>query len=145
MEPKDVIKNKFFDGLDQAAQILYADRVLLDHGLVSETIQQNLFFYGTIASPLIRDVEIDVDVDKKILYYKLYLSRWDLAKYRRYLRKLQKYADPKTLLGKYLKLRLLRKAPIWNIEKNLKMHLSVYAPNFSVSVEVLDARAKKQD
>ena len=122
---------------DEINKLLGTDRWLLKSGLVSDSVQQNLLLYGHLASTLVDDVEIALDVNKKHVKYWIYLKRKKLKKYQKFILAWNKYKDPTTIWAKWRKLRLYKKSTFMNIEENLERLVRGYIPSYTVEMEVV--------
>jgi hypothetical protein len=75
---------------EDVKRLVATDRWLLDSGLVTDSVQQNLLAYGYLSSDRVTDVKIALDVNKKTVGYQVFLSRSDLRRYREFRERLAK-------------------------------------------------------
>jgi len=66
------------------------DRWLLDSGLVTDSVQQNLLAFGYISSEKVKDVKIALDVNNKTVAFQIFLSSSDLKRYQAFRKRLAK-------------------------------------------------------
>lgn len=95
-------------------------RWLLNNGLVTDDIKNQLFFCGSIVHKEVQAVELDIDADRKIVKYTIYVnpdllkkiakyhvlsksdSLWGLWRFRQLLKK-EGSLDFQEVLGKFVK------------------------------------------
>lgn len=110
-------------------------RWLLNNGLVSENTKNQLFFYGSIAHKDIQALEVEVDVEKKMVAYRLFFDK-------KLMKKIDLYAElskSTTLLGMWRFRRLLRKEGTLDFNAILSRFVKDFCgPTWHTSVEVLD-------
>lgn len=124
--------------LEEIEQLVGTDRWLMNSGLVTESVQQNLLLYGYLSSSLVDDVEVEIKPAEKWIKFQLYMKRKNLKKYSRFAKAWAKYGgDVTSLWGKWRKLRLCRHGVYMNIDRNLRKLVGDYLPNFKVLIEVL--------
>jgi hypothetical protein len=113
---------------DSIAELMDQHRWLLNNGLVSDNVKNQLFFYGSIVHRNVQAVELDIHAEDKLVKYKIYVDKallkdMDLYKelskstslfgmwrFRRLLRK-HGSLDFQMLLGKFVKDYC---GPMWN-------------------------------
>ena len=79
---------------DQISRIIATDRWLLNSGLVTDSVQQNLLAYGYLSSDKVKNVEVVLDVNNKKVSYKIYLSK---SNYKGYMQFRKRLADKKPI------------------------------------------------
>jgi len=121
---------------EELNKLLNTDRWLLRSGLVSDSAQDNLLLYGNIASVLVDDVEVAIDVNARVIHYWIYLKNKNLSKYHKFMKAWNKYKEPTTIWQKWRKLRLIKKSVYMNVVDNLSMLVHSYIPSYSVKIEV---------
>jgi len=117
-------------------ELINIDRWLLNKGMISESVKQNLLGYGYLAHGNTLDIEVAVDAEKKILFYKIFLSAKDAKKYLKFKKKLTKYQKSDSILSKLLQIRLLKKYTKYNLDSNLNRFIKDYLPEFTVEIEI---------
>jgi hypothetical protein len=59
-------------------------RWLLNNGLVTDDIQNQLFFYGSVVHKDVQAVEVEIEAEKKIIEYRIYVNKDLLSKIKKY-------------------------------------------------------------
>lgn len=110
-------------------------RWLLNNGLVTEDVKNQLFFCGSIVHKEVQAVELDLNVEKKTIYYKIYVNP-DL------MQKIQKYftlSKSTSLYGMWRFKRFLKKEGALDFHSILNRFIRDFCgPTWSVSVETKD-------
>lgn len=75
---------------DEISRLIATDRWLLNSGLVTDSVQQNLLAYGYLSSEKVKNVEVSLDVKEKKIGYKIYLSKSNYRRYLRFRKRLEK-------------------------------------------------------
>lgn len=110
-------------------------RWLLNNGLVTDDVKNQLFFCGSIVHRDVQAIELKIDSEDKHVYYKIYVDR-DL------LNKIEKYHDlskSDSLFDMWRFKRLLKKEGSLDFNKVLNNFVKDFCgPKWKVSVDTLD-------
>lgn len=110
-------------------------RWLLNNGLVTDDVKNQLFFCGSIVHKDVQAVELQIDSDNKHIYYTVYVDKELLAKIKKY--EILSKAD--SLFGMWRFKRLLKKEGSLDFNQVLNSFVKDYCgPKWKVSVSVLD-------
>jgi hypothetical protein len=129
----DEKENKPLDGIDFVEKSVTTDRWLLNTGVITSSVENNLVLYGYLSSPDVLDVHIELNVEAKTIHYTLSMAKNDVKKYQKFLKRHNKYKDSKSLWGKYQQLRLL-KYRLLDVEANIQHFIKDYLPEFKVNI-----------
>lgn len=119
-------------------EFLNIDRWLVKNGLVSESVQENLFAYACLSHPgvITNETEVIVNVKEKVIEFKIAIEK-GYTKYMRYKWMLNKLKDSKSIPLLWLKLRIMKKNNMIDVERILKKMVSDYLGRaWTVKVEV---------
>lgn len=120
------------------AQLLeYMDqhRWLLNNGLVSDGVKNQLFIFGSVVHKQIQAVELDINVEKKLVLYKLYADK-DLIKKIELFNKLSKSNG---IIDLWRFKRMLSKEGSLDLRRVIGRFVNDYCgPKWATEVEVLD-------
>jgi len=132
-------------------------RWLLEHGFINDLHKDNLYMYGAIAHKDINALELDVNIEKKIITYTMFCTSSLLGKIVKY----KQLSQSKNLYGLWKFKRLLKKegnlnfkflldkfvidycGPKWKVELNLKDYKS-YEDGFDEEESKESGAADKQ-
>jgi hypothetical protein len=110
-------------------------RWLLNNGLITDDVKNQLFFCGSIVHKEVQAVEVDIEPDKKLVRYKIYIEQ-DL---------INKIADYKvlskstSLFGMWRFKRLLKKEGVLDFQQVLAKFVKDFCgTKWSVTVETVD-------
>jgi len=110
-------------------------RWLLEHGFVNDLHKDNLFMYGSIVHKEIVAVQVDVNIEKKIVEYDLYITQSLLKRIARY----EEMSKATSVIGLWRFKRLLGKEGNLNLKHLLSQFVNDYCgPKWSVSVRLKD-------
>lgn len=116
-------------------QFIDQGRWLLNNGLVSDAVKNQLFFCGSIAHKDVQAVEVHINPEQKVVDYILYVPT-------NLLRKIDKYrylSKSTTLWGMWRFKRLLKKERCLDFQKILNTFVTDYCgPKWTAFVTVLD-------
>ena len=70
---------------ERLSHVLDTQRWLMNNGFLNDMIKDQLYMYGAIVHRNIEAVELDADVGKKSVSYKLYISKSLLSKHKKFL------------------------------------------------------------
>lgn len=117
-------------------------RWLINNGLFSEPVKNQLFTYGTLAHPDVRAVELDIDVEGKELHYKIYLPKRLLDKVEKY----KKLSKSTGFWGLRRFKRFLKKEGDLNFENIVQGFITDYCgPGWQVNIEIEDFANYSED
>lgn len=110
-------------------------RWLLNNGLVTDDIKNQLFFCGSIVHKEVQAVELQLDAEKKLVDYVIYVNE-DL------LKKIEKYnvlSKSTSLFGMWRFKRLLKKEGSLDFQKVLESFVKDFCgPKWRTIVKVVD-------
>ena len=110
-------------------------RWLLNNGLISDDVKNQLFFCGSVVHKDVRAIEVDVIADKKLVNYTLYLDK-DLIDV---VEKYHQLSKSTTLFGLWRFKRLLKKEGTLDFRQILnKFVVDFCGPKWSVSLTIKD-------
>lgn len=110
-------------------------RWLLNNGLVSDNAKNQLFFYGSIVHKNVQAIEVDIDVQTKLVNYHIYVDSSLIKKIKAY-EKLSKSTD---LFGMWRFKRLLKKEGVLDFQLLLNRFVKDFCgPSWSTEVNVVD-------
>src|ERR1035437_10966232 len=91
--------------IEKLSQQIDQQRWLLNNGLITDTVKDNLFFYGSIIHPDVQAVEVKLKIDEKCVDYTVYFTKKTLDKISKY----NKLSTSTSLFGMWRFKRLLKK------------------------------------
>jgi len=103
-------------------EIMDSDRWLLNNGLVSDTIKNQLFFCGSIVHKDVQAVEVRVVPEKKLVDYIIYVTPGLLEKIAQY----QKLSSSTSIFGLWRFKRLLKREGCLDFQKVLNSFVVDY-------------------
>jgi hypothetical protein len=110
-------------------------RWLLNNGLITDDVKNQLFFCGSIVHKEVQAVELDLIADEKKVNYKIYVDK-------NLLKKIQKYKDlskSNSLIGMWLFKRFLKKEGSLDFQQVLNKFVTDFCgPKWYATVEVVD-------
>lgn len=117
-------------------------RWLINNGLFSEPVKNQLFTYGTLAHPEVRAVELDIKTEEKELHYKIYLPKSLINKVEKYKR----LSKSTSFWGLYRFRRFLKKEGDLNFTNIVQGFITDYCgPGWQVNIEVEDFANYSED
>lgn len=130
------------DSKQELLKYIDTQRWLINNGLFSEPVKNQLFTYGTLAHPEVRAVELDIDVENKILNYKIYLPNSLIKKVERY----KKLSKSTSFWGLRRFRRFLKKEGDLNFENIVQGFITDYCgPGWQANIEVVDFANYSED
>ena len=115
-------------------QIMDSDRWLLNNGLVSDTIKNQLFFCGSIVHKDVQAVEVRVTPERKLVDYIIYVTPGLLTKIAQY----QKLSSSKSIFGLWRFKRLLKREGCLDFQKVLNSFVTDYCgPGWITQASIL--------
>lgn len=110
-------------------------RWLLNNGLVTDDVKNQLFFCGSIVHKDVQAIELEINPENKLIYYKIYV-RDDLLKN---INKYNKLSKSSSLIDMWLFKRLLKREGSLDFSKVLRSFVRDFCgPKWEVSVDVVD-------
>jgi hypothetical protein len=110
-------------------------RWLLNNGLITDDVKNQLFFCGSIVHKEVQAVEVDIEADKKLVRYKIYIEKDLIDKIAQY----QVLSKSTTLFGMWRFKRLLKKEGALDFQQVLNNFVRDFCgPKWSVTVEIVD-------
>lgn len=110
-------------------------RWLLNNGFITDDVKNQLFFCGSIAHKEVQAVELDLEADKKIVKYKIYVNP-DLIK------KIDKYkvlSKSTSLFGMWRFKRFLQREGALDFQQILNKFVKDFCgPEWRATVEIVD-------
>lgn len=103
-------------------EIMDSDRWLLNNGLVSDNVKNQLFFCGSIVHKDVQAVEVKVTPEKKLVDYIIYVTPDLLKKVAQY----NKLSTSKSLFGMWRFKRLLKREGCLDFQKVLNSFVTDY-------------------
>jgi hypothetical protein len=115
-------------------EIMDSDRWLLNNGLVSDTIKNQLFFCGSIVHKEVQAVEVRVTPEKKLVDYIIYITPGLLTKIAQY----KKLSSSKSIFGLWRFKRLLKREGCLDFQKVLNSFVTDYCgPKWTTQASIL--------
>lgn len=110
-------------------------RWLLNNGFVTDDVKNQLFFCGSIAHKEVQAVELDLDPEKKVVNYKIYVNEDLLKKISQY----EVLSKSTSLFGMWRFRRLLQKEGALDFQQILNRLVKDFCgPAWNASVTVVD-------
>lgn len=110
-------------------------RWLLNNGLVTDDVKNQLFFCGSIVHKEVQAVEVDIEPDKKLVKYKVYVNKDLVEKIAQY----HVLSKSTSLFGMWRFKRLLKKEGALDFQQILSNFVKDFCgPKWNVSVETVD-------
>ena len=106
--------------------------LLVFDGIVTPALMENLIVYGYIYAGVL-DVKITMDLKNSTIIYNLFVTSQLYKKYLKYEKALNKYANSKSLWGKFRLLKLLKQSSDLNIRFNIQKCVNDYLPPVKLS------------
>ena len=115
-------------------EIMDSDRWLLNNGLVSDTIKNQLFFCGSIVHKDVQAVEVRVTPEKKLVDYIIYATPDLITKIAQY----QKLSSSKSIFGLWRFKRLLKREGCLDFQRILNSFVTDYCgPGWTTQASIL--------
>ena len=110
-------------------------RWLLNNGLVTDDVKNQLFFCGSIAHKEVQAVELDLQPEQKMVSYKIYVNSDLIKKIGQY----EVLSKSTSLFGMWRFRRFLRKEGALDFQQILgKLVKDFCGPNWNVTVNMVD-------
>lgn len=117
------------------AEYVDQQRWLLNNGLISEGVKNQLFFSGSIAHKDVQAVEVDIIADDKLIKYVLYFDKKTLNKVNKY----HQLSKSTSLFGMWQFKRFLKKEGSLDFRSILNKFVRDYCgPKWSSEVTIKD-------
>ena len=119
----------------QLAEYVDQQRWLLNNGLISDDVKNQLFFSGSIVHKDVRAIEVDIEVEKKTVKYVIYIDKKLIQQVDKYHR----LSKSTGLFGMWQFKRFLLKNGTLDFQAMLNKFVRDYCgPKWSASVTLLD-------
>jgi hypothetical protein len=116
-------------------EFLDQQRWLLNNGLITDSVKNQLFFCGSVVHADVQAVELAIEADNKKVNYTIYVNGQLLKKIAKY----NSLASSKTLFKMWLFRRFLKKEGSLDFQSILNKFVKDYCgPKWSASVNVVD-------
>jgi len=110
-------------------------RWLLEHGFINDLHKDNLFMYGSIVHPDVEAVDMDIDIEKKLISYKVFVKSSLLTRIDKY----KQLSQDTTVVGMWRFKRMLKKEGNLNLKHLLNQFVGDYCgPKWSVNLVLKD-------
>lgn len=120
---------------NEIVRMIDHDRWLLNNGLISDAVKNQLFFCGTIVHKDVQAVELKIQPENKLVEYKIYVTPSLAAKILKY----EELSTSTTIFGMWRFKRLLKKEGCLDFQKLLSSFVADYCgPKWKVTVEVFN-------
>lgn len=117
------------------AEYLDQERWLINNGLMSDSAKNQLFFCGSIVHKDVQAVEVNIDVDAKIVSYQIFVPKALLAKISKY----NELSTKKDLISLWRFQRILKKEGNLNLNGILMKFIKDYCGSkWTSKTEILD-------
>jgi hypothetical protein len=118
----------------ELVRMIDQERWLLNNGLVSDTMKNQLFFCGSIVHKDVQAVEVKIHPETKLVEYTIYVAHSLLGKIEKYRR----LSGAKGLFDMWRFKRLLKKDGCLDFDKVLTTFVADYCgPKWTAKAEVL--------
>ena len=119
----------------ELAEYVDQQRWLLNNGLVTDDVKNQLFFCGSIVHREVQAVELSIDPEKKVVSYRVYLNKDLLNKIDKY----KKLSQSSSLFDMWRFKRLLKKEGSLDFQRVLGKFVKDFCgPKWSTQVETVD-------
>lgn len=120
---------------DELVKIMDSDRWLLNNGLVSDSVKNQLFFCGSIVHKDVQAVEVRIQPETKLVDYIIYVT----PKLEKKMNKYKLLSTSKSLLGMWRFKRLLKTEGCLDFQKVLNSFVTEYCgPKWNTKATVLN-------
>src|ERR1019366_4928021 len=121
--------------IEKLSQQLDQQRWLLNNGLITDTVKDQLFFYGSIIHPEVQAVEVKLVIEEKCVEYIIYFNKKTLDKISKY----NKLATSTSLFGMWRFKRILKKEGTLNFPGILNKFVRDFCgPTWSTKLTIFD-------
>lgn len=121
--------------LEKLTQQIDQHRWLLNNGLISETVKDQLFFFGSIIHPDVQAVEVKIKPEDRTVDYTVYFTKKTLKKIDKY----NKLATSTSLLGMWRFKRFLKKEGTLNFHGMLDSFVKDFCgPSWNTKLTLVD-------
>jgi len=119
----------------ELAEFIDQQRWLMNNGLISDSVKNQLFFCGSIVHKDVQAVELDLKLESKLVEYTIYLNKDIIKKIETY----KQLSTSTSLFGMWRFKRLLKKEGSLDFQAILSKFVGDFCgPNWSASVTVKD-------
>jgi hypothetical protein len=119
----------------QLAEFIDQQRWLMNNGLISDSVKNQLFFCGSIVHKDVQAVELEIRPESRLVEYKIYVNKDLISKIEKY----KKLSTSTSLFGLWRFKRLLKQEGSLEFEAVLnKFVIDFCGASWKATVEVLD-------
>jgi hypothetical protein len=119
----------------QLAEFIDQQRWLMNNGLISDSVKNQLFFCGSIVHKDVQAVELEVRPESRLVEYKIYVNKDLISKIEKY----KKLSTSTSLFGLWRFKRLLKQEGSLEFQAVLnKFVIDFCGGSWKATVEVLD-------
>ena len=119
----------------ELAEFIDQQRWLLNNGLISDSVKNQLFFCGSIVHKDVQAVEVEIEPDKKSVMYVIYVKKPILAKVAKY----KELSTATSLFGMWRFKRFLQKEGSLDFQNMLSNFVNDFCgPKWVTKVTVAD-------
>lgn len=119
----------------ELTKMMDSDRWLLNNGLVSDSVKNQLFFYGSIVHKDVQAVEVSIRPESRTIEYIIYVS----PRLEKLIAKYKQLSTSKSFFGMWKFKRLLVKEGCLDFRKVLNSFVTEYCgPKWKTAVTVLN-------
>lgn len=127
---------------EQVASYVDQQRWLLNNGIVSDGMKNQLFFYGSLVHKEVQAVELDIEVSDKRINYVIYVDKSLIRKIEKY----NKLSASTSLFGMWRFQRLLKKEGSLDFQSMLaKFVIDFCGPKWITKVDIRDFDSYVED
>ena len=120
---------------DKLSEYIDQHRWLLNNGLVSDNVKNQLFFYGSIVHKDVQAVDLQIKPEDKLIEYKIFVDKDLLSKIDKY----KKLSAAKSLFDMWRFKRFLRNEGSLDFQSMLGTFVADFCgPKWTTRVSVLD-------
>jgi hypothetical protein len=119
----------------QLAEFIDQQRWLMNNGLISDSVKNQLFFCGSIVHKDVQAVELNINTDSKLVEYKIYVNQDLIQKIEKY----KKLSTATSLFGLWRFKRLLKNEGSLDFQSILnKFVIDFCGSKWRTTVDILD-------
>ena len=116
------------------AEYIDTQRWLMNNGLISDSVKNQLFFCGSIVHKEVQAVELDIEVETKTVKYRIYVTNSLIGKINKY----KALSAATSAFGMWRFARFLKKEGSMDFQQMLnKFVVDFCGPKWSTTVEVI--------
>lgn len=121
--------------IEKLTEMVDQQRWLLNNGLVTDSVKNQLFFYGSIIHPDVQAIEVKIRPEDKLVDYTVYFTKKTLNKMEKY----KKLSTSTSLLGMWRFKRFLKKEGSLNFQGMLSGFVKDFCgSSWNTKVTIID-------